>query len=104
MAVKIANIISQGTAGTLSVGRNVKFVRYIMAETANTVDAADTFVIDLANYDGTVFLGLDSYAHTTDNSVIEAEDDTTAVSGTEITVTIAAGTDNDKRVCKIYYY
>lgn len=104
MAVEIANIISGGTLGTLVVGREVKVVKYLVVETDNTVDAADTFVVDLADYAGTTFLALDGYKHTTDNSVIVAEDNTTAVSGTEITVTIIAGTDDDKRVCKIYFF
>ena len=72
-------------------------------ETANTVDAADTFTFDLATVGGTTFLGVLGCKHTTDNSVVVVENPTTAVSGTTITFTVPAGTDNDARIVKVFY-
>lgn len=78
-------------------------VRSLYIETANTADAADTVAIDLANYGGSTFLGYIGNKHTTDDSVIVTENPTTAVSGTTVTLTIPAGTDNDKRVIVLFY-
>ena len=103
MEAVTATIVSSGTAGVIAVDRNIKYLRYVLVETAETVDAGDTFDVDISIYSGTTFLGVDGYKHTTDNSVVVAEDHTTAVSGTTMTLTVPAGTDDDKRLAKIYF-
>lgn len=77
-------------------GPNVAFVQ-IMVQTKNTVDAADTLTVDLSKYGGNQLIGVLGFKHTTDNSVMVQEQPTTAVSGTTVTLTVPAGTDNDPR-------
>jgi len=78
-------------------------LKRVMFTLANTTDAADTFAITLADYGiaATGLLAVSSWVHTTDGSVITTEANTTAVSAGVLTVTIAAGTDNDTRVIEI---
>ena len=78
-------------------------LKRVMFTLANTSDAADTFAITLADYgiSPTGLLAVNSWVHTTDGSVITVEANTTAVSSGVLTVTIAAGTDNDFRVIEI---
>ena len=72
-------------------------------QTKDTVDAADTIDITLADYgiSPTGLLAVQSWAHNTSNSVIISEANTTSVTAGGLTVTIAAGTDDDVRVIKI---
>lgn len=83
--------------------RRMYRTKTLFIETADTADAADTVAIDLANYGGTTFLGYIGAKHTTNDSVVVTENPTTAVSGTTLTLTFPAGTDNDKRVVVIFY-
>lgn len=78
-------------------------LKRVMFQLANTVDAADTFAITLTDYgiSATGLIAVSSWVHTTDGSVITTEANTTAVSGGTLTVTIAAGTDNDSRFIEI---
>lgn len=71
--------------------------------TPNTADATNTLVITLADYgiSTTGLLAVTCWKHTTDGSVIVSEANTTAVSAGVLTVTIAAGTDDDMRVVEI---
>ncbi len=84
-------------------GDTISEVKSIVFETANTVDAGDTIAITLANYGINTLLGVTGYKHTTDNSVIVTENPTTAVSSGVLTITVPAGTDNDKRVYQLDY-
>jgi len=84
-------------------GQQVLEYKWLFLSLAATVDAADTTTIDLAKYGGSTFLGVVGCKHTTDNSVVVTENPTTAVSGTTITFTIPAGTDNDPRYWKVFY-
>lgn len=70
---------------------------------ANSVDAGDTLAVTLADYgiSATGLLIVESWKHTADGSVIVSEANTTSVTAGVLTVTIAAGTDNDFRVIKI---
>ena len=68
----------------------------------NTADATDTHAVDLSLYGISTFVGVLGVKETTDGSVIVAEQPTTAVSGTTLTLTIPAGTDNDPRTYIIY--
>jgi hypothetical protein len=78
-------------------------LKRVLFTLANTVDAADTFAITLADYgiSPTGLLAVSSWVHTTDGSVITTEANTSAVSAGVATITIAAGTDNDFRVIEI---
>lgn len=68
--------------------------------TPNTADATNTLEITLSDYgiSATGLLAVESWVHTTDGSVITTELNTCAVSSGVLTVTVAAGTDNDMRV------
>ena len=78
-------------------------LKEIFIQTRDTVDATDTIAITLASYGihPTGLLAVQSWVHTTSNSVITAEANTTAVSAGVLTVTIAAGTDDDVRVIRV---
>ena len=69
-----------------------------------TVDAADTVAIDVYDLFGiTKVLIIEEFVHTTTDSVVKQEAlATTVVDGTTLTVTIPAGSDNDKRLITIY--
>jgi len=71
--------------------------------TPNTADATNTIPITLADYgiSTTGLLAVSSWVHTADGSIITVEANTTAVSAGVLTVTIAAGTDDDMRVVEI---
>jgi hypothetical protein len=71
--------------------------------TPNTADATNTLAITLTDYgiNATGLLSVESWVHTTDGSVITTELNTCAVSSGVLTVTIAAGTDNDTRVIQV---
>lgn len=76
-------------------------LKRLFIQTRNTVDAADTIAIDMASYGGKDLLAVNGWVHTTDGSVITSEAVTTAVSGTTVTITIPAGTDDDTRVIEL---
>lgn len=71
--------------------------------TPNTADATNTLAITLADYgiSATGLLVVESWVHTADGSIITREANTCAVSSGVLTVTIAAGTDNDMRVVQV---
>jgi hypothetical protein len=83
-------------------GKKIQEVQCVMIETANTVDAGDTFTFDMASVGKTTLLGVNGCKHTTDNSVVVTENPTTTVSGTTITFTVPAGTNDDSRIVKIF--
>jgi hypothetical protein len=78
-------------------------LKRVLFQTPNTADATNTLEITLADYGiaATGLLAVSSWVHTTDGSVITTEANTCAVSAGVLTVTIAAGTDNDTRVVEI---
>jgi len=78
-------------------------LKRVLFTLANTTDAADTFAITLADYgiSATGLLAVNSWVHTADGSIITVEANTTSVTTGTLTVTIAAGTDNDFRVIEI---
>jgi len=76
-------------------------IRNIWIETPATADAADTIALDMSDYGGKTLEAIDGWKHTTTDSVVIVERMTTSVSGTTLTLTIPAGTDNDKRVAKV---
>ena len=78
-------------------------MKIIMVQTRNTVDAADTIAVNLANYGmaGSGFIAILGWKHTTDNSVVVTEAPTTSVTTDTLTITVPSGTDNDLRVYMI---
>jgi hypothetical protein len=95
--------IEAGTSKVVKDQKDVNEVKVLFIETANTADASDYYTFDLATVGGTTLLALIGTKHTTDNSVMVVENPTTTVSGTTITFTAPAGTDNDKRTAIVYY-
>ncbi len=71
--------------------------------TPNTADATNTLEITLTDYgiSATGLLVVESWVHTADGSIITTELNTCAVSSGVLTVTIAAGTDDDMRVVQV---
>jgi len=97
--------LTPSTSGVVIRGATPNLeLKKLLVELPESVDAGDTFAIDLASYGGTTFVGHQCMVQTTNNSVIDAEANTTAVSGTTLTVTIVAGSDDDKRTLILYYY
>ena len=78
-------------------------IKEVFFYTQDDADATDTISIDLEDYgiSATGLLAVQSWVHTTNGSVITAESNTTSVSSGTLTVTIAAGSDNDVRVIKV---
>lgn len=104
MAVETAIEVS-GTSVVVkpAIGREIFAVKCVVLETPDTADASDTFTFDISTLGGTTVWGVSGCVHTTSNSVIKVENPTTTVSGTTITFTIPAGTDNDVRAVKVYF-
>jgi len=71
--------------------------------TPNTADATNTLAITLTDYgiSATGLLVVESWVHTADGSIITTELNTCAVVAGVLTVTIAAGTDDDMRVIQV---
>jgi hypothetical protein len=103
MAAVTATIVN-GESKKLDLvkGRSINEVQCFYLETANTVDAGDTFTFDMATVGKTTLLAVNGCKHTTDNSVVVSENPTTAVVGTTITFTVPAGTDDDIRIVKFW--
>jgi len=78
-------------------------LKRVLFTLANTSDAADTFAITLSDYGiaATGLLAVNSWVHTADGSIITVEANTTSVTTGTLTVTIAAGTNDDFRVIEI---
>jgi hypothetical protein len=74
----------------------------LLVTAPDTTDAADTVAVNLATYGLAVFVGVQGFSHTTTGSVVVTENPTTSVSGTTVTLTIPAGTNNDARCWIIY--
>jgi len=103
MAAVTAVIENGNKDGNLQFGEQVNKIKTYFWETASTVDAGDTIAFDMEQLGMTTLLAVEGFKHTTDDSVIVEEAHTTEVSGTTLTVTIPAGTDDDKRLGIIYY-
>ncbi len=81
--------------GSITYPRDLKFA---LIELDDTVDATDYVYVTLSKYGMKRLLGLYCWVHTANNSIVTIEADTCTVNEGVVTVTIAAGTDNDKRV------
>ena len=96
MAAALTKLTSFDEIPALSLKR-------VLFTLANTADATDTLAIVLADHgiSPTGLLAVSSWVHTTDCSVITTEANTSSVPTGTLTVTLAAGTDNDFRVIEI---
>lgn len=83
--------------------KQVNVLKSLWVETANTVDAADTIDVMYADHGISTVLGVRGYKHTTDGSVVVTENPTTSVTSGVMTLTVPAGTDDDKRVYQLFY-
>lgn len=100
-----SSVITEGV-GEIGFGPNqekYRKVKSLIVETEDTADAGNTIAVTLADHGITTVLGVQSWVHTTNNSVIATEANTTAVSAGVLTVTVAAGTDDDKRIVQVFY-
>ena len=100
-AVADAVNIYEQESGQSDVANSPFAYKEIMAVTADTADATDTFTVTLSDYGITTLLNVKGFKHTTNNSVIVLEQPTTAVAAGVLTVTIPGGSDNDIRVVLI---
>jgi hypothetical protein len=78
-------------------------VKKVLFYTQDDADATNTIAITLASYGihPSGLLAVNSWVHTTNSSVITTEANTTSVSSGVLTVTLAAGTNNDARVIEV---
>ena len=78
-------------------------LKTVLLTSSDTADATNTFAITLADFgiDPTGLISVESWVHTTSGSVITTELNTCAVSAGVLTITIAAGSDDDLRVFQI---
>ena len=99
-----ATIVEKENVGVRNDRNNVNVARQLVVHSPATADNEDKFTVTLADYGMTTILGVYGVTHTTANSVIVAENPTTAVSAGVLTVSYpSGGTDNQIRVSVIYY-
>jgi len=72
-----------------------------LTTTAETMDDGDTIAITMADYGMSTFQYVKGWIHTTLNSVLVAEDPTSAVSAGVLTLTIGGSTDNKARTYEV---
>ena len=98
----VGTILRKPSIGELPNKFTIHKLKTYVVETANTVDATDTIAIDITPAGFEVVLGAIGVAHSTDNSIMVEENPETSVSTTTLTLTVPAGTDDDKRVYVVY--
>jgi hypothetical protein len=103
MAAETATFLRGPSVRNYTTQEDISQIKTIVLASDNTADATDTFSIDIAVYGGSLVWGVLGFKHTTDNSVIVTENPTSSVTGTTLTLTVPAGTDNDPRQFVIYY-
>ena len=102
MTATIATQVDNGFVARTQNGEKIRETKSIYIETDNLADATNTIEVDLADYGLTTFLGTVGFKHTTDNSIVVTENGETAVVGTVLTITMPAGSDDDKRIYLLY--
>lgn len=103
-AISISDcVVHEQFTGTTQPKDNPLQIKWIAIETPDTADAADTLAIDLSEYDITTLWDVMAWTHTTTDDVIKTESTeiVTSVTAGVLTVTIQAGSDNDKRVIMV---
>jgi len=89
----------EGTDYILKTLAPIGGITALLIRTVATVDAGDTIAVTLNKHGigATGLIGIIAFTETTDDSVYAQELDTTAVAAGVLTITIAAGTNNDRR-------
>lgn len=104
MTARTATVIgTKNSTNQLQFGERARELKKLVIETANTADAANTIGVDYNRYGITTVQAVLGFKHTTDNSVIVEENPTTVLSATGMTLTVPAGTNDDKRVYHLFY-
>jgi len=104
MTARTGTLIGSRSITGLQFGEKIRKVRTLTLYTPATVDATNTISVNYARFGITNILGIKGCKHTTDNSVVVAEDPTSSIVGTtKMTLTVPSGTTDDQRVYKIYY-
>jgi len=101
----MVTVRTEGTDYIVKRVGNQGGITQLLVRSLATVDAGDTMTITLPNYGigKKGFIGIIAFSETTDNSVFAQEADTTAVSAAGVlTITVAAGTNNDRRHIIVY--
>ena len=76
-------------------------VGYVTAP--NTTDSANTITVDVYdNFGITKVLAVEGFTHSTEDSVIVEDTQTTTVSGTTLVITVGGITSNQKKFYTIY--
>ena len=101
-AVSDTNEYEQETGVTIVADSPYAYKEYIVV-TAFDADATNTLTTTLADHGITSLISVKGWKHTT-AGVIVLEQPTTSVTTGVLTITIPAGTDNDKRVYLIGGY
>lgn len=102
MTARTPSVI-RSNVGSLQFNNQVNEVKQLILQTSDLADAGDTLTIYTTTYGITNIVGVLGFKHTTNNQVIVTENPTTALSGTSFTITVPAGTNNDKRVYLLFY-
>lgn len=76
--------------------------RAVKVETPATATSDDTIDITLSNYGATKIDGVVGFHHSTENSVVEQEQPTTAVSDGVLTLTVGGTSSTGKKVYIVY--
>lgn len=77
--------------------------RTITVSTPTSTDTADTFDVTLSDFGATTIRGVLGFVETTEGSVVEQEQPTTAVSAGVLTVTVGGTAVSDKRRNYVIY-
>ena len=102
-AVADTNEYEQTTGISVITDSQYEYKEYLVI-TDDLADATNTLTTTLADHGITSVKSVKGWKHTTNNSVIVLEQPTTSVTTGVLTITIPAGTDNDKRVYLIGGY
>ena len=102
-AVADTNEYEQETGISIIADSPYAYKEYMIV-TDNLADATNTLTSTLADHGITSLISVKGWKHTTDNSVIVLEQPTTSVTTGVLTVTVPAGTNDDKRVYLIGGY
>ena len=94
----LGNVLSLSDATV----RRADEYRQVVIELPATVDASETFTLDMGVYGCTRLSAILGFDHTTDGQVVITQAPTTTVSSGTVTVTVGSGGDNRTRVFVLY--
>ena len=104
MTARTATVLgTRNPNNALQFGDKIRELKSLILETDATVDATDYITVNYARYGITTVQAIHGFKHTTDNSVVTVEQPTTSVTASVMTITVPAGTDNDKRIYQLFY-